>query len=365
MSKRAVAALGVALVVGLSELPAAAACVAAAVKDENPDGGVRTGLTQPAPGVVWISGTIVDQDSTTRPYVEHFDPITGWARSVLGLHQSGFNAIAAFPSGQAIAVGFEDSGASALAIMFDGSRWLDMLGSSTEKRYRGSLERVAVVPGTPAAYAVLAYGPVNLLHWDGSTWTTVTDALPLGSVLAVGAASANDVWAVGGRTDRYGVVHGMAERFHDGRWTQLKPPAKLTLLTGVDVRTPNEVWVTGLSQQGSMFVPFAAHWDGSVWRQLSLPLPNSPSSELGGLYAQSATNVWISASQWQHGGSVSALWHWNGNVWHYVTGSNAWTDTPLLAGFPGDVWFAAGQYRRTRFDGNRWVGTAACQRPEG
>jgi len=264
-----------------------------------------------------------------------------------------------------MAVGYENGGASALAVMFDGSRWLDTLDASTRLRFRGSLQKIAAVPTTASAYAVLAYGAANLLYWDGASWATVSDALPLGGVLAVGASSPDDVWAVGGMTNSYGVVHGLVERYRAGRWVQLAPPAKLTMLTGVAVKTPDDVWVTGLTQEGSSFRPYAAHWNGDAWSQIALPPHNAPFVAFGDVYVRSDSDVWISASQLQRGASLSSLWHWDGREWGFVTGSTAWTNAPLLAGNPGDVWFAAGQYRRTRFDDNRWMGMAGCAQQTG
>lgn len=362
MDSKAAAAIGAALAVTFSGNPVAASCVVTPVKDANPDNGYRTGLAQPAPNELWVSGTVSFKDATTYPYIERFDPLAGWSRSIFSsLRQSAFNAIAAFNPGQAIAVGFTDGGSTALAVMFDGSRWIDTLGSTSQRRFRGSLQKVAIVPATPTAYAVLAYGAANLLYWDGSMWSAVSDALPLGGVLAVGASSANDVWAVGGKTDRYGMVRGLVERFHNGVWTKRTPPAPLTLLTGVEVLAGDDVWVTGLTQQGPSFTPYAAHWNGTSWQQIALPL-HSPSAVYGDVYIQSKGNVWISASELHRGEGQSSLWHWNGHDWRFVTGSTGWTDAPLLAGYPGNVWFAAGTYRRTHFDGNRWVGVAACQR---
>jgi hypothetical protein len=362
MDTKTVAAIGVALAVAFSGNPVAASCLVAPVKDQNPDDGVRTGVAQPAPNDLWVSGTILHKDASTYPYVERFDPLAGWSRNVFSaMRQSAFNAIAAFDPGHAIAVGYTDGGANALAVMFDGSRWLKTLDSSGQTRFRGSLQKVAVVPMTMTAYAVLAYGSANLLYWDGSTWSAVNDVLPRGGVLAVGASSPNDVWAVGGRTDKYGMVRGLVERYHDGQWTRLNAPAPLTLLTGVEVRNVGDVWVTGLTQQGPSFAPFAAHWNGSSWKQIQLPL-QSPTAVYGDVYEQAEGNVWISASEREHGEQQSSLWHWNGNAWRFVEGSTSWTDAPLLAGYPGNVWFSAGTYRRTRFDGNHWMGVAACQR---
>jgi hypothetical protein len=366
MNSKGVAAVGAALAVAFSGTPVAASCIAVPAKDHTPENGVRTGLAQPAPNHLWVSGTVTLNDSSTHPYIERFDPVTGWSRSIFSsMGQSAFNSIGAFSPAQAIAVGFTDGGATALAVMFDGSRWFDTLGSSGNKRFRGSLQKIAVVPTTATAYAVLAYGTANLLYWDGSMWSAVVDVLPLGGVFAVGASSPNDVWAVGGRTDRYGIVRGLVERYHDGRWTELKPPAKLTMLTGVEVRQPNDVWVSGLTQQGSSFGPYVAHWDGSVWQQIALPLQNSPTAVYGDIYVQSERNIWISASDRHHGETHSSLWHWNGQDWLFVAGSTGWTEAPLLGGYPDNVWFTAGTYRRTRFDGNRWLGMIACDRRGG
>jgi hypothetical protein len=366
MDRKGVAAVGAALAIAFSGNPVAAGCVAAPEKDYNPENGVRTGLVQPAPNDLWVSGAVSLNDSTTYPYVERFDPLAGWSRSIFSsMGQSAFNSIGAFTPTQAMAVGFTDGGAMALAVMFDGTRWTDTLGSRGQKQFRGSLQKIAVVPTTATAYSVLAYGRANLLYWDGTTWSAVSDALPLGGVFAVGASSPDDVWAVGGRTDRYGIVRGLVERYHDGQWAELKPPAKLTMLTGVQVRRSDDVWVSGLTQQGPSFVPYAAHWNGSAWIQIVLPLQNSPSAVYGDIYVQSAGNIWISASDRHHGETHSSLWHWNGNDWLFVTGSARWTDAPLLGGYPGNVWFAAGTYRPPRSGENKWLGLVACDRQGG
>src|SRR5438128_932294 len=77
--------------------PAAAGCIASPVQDDNPTNGVRTGLVEPAANHLWISGTLLQKDMSKFPYVERFDPATGWSRWVLStLQQSAFNSIAAF-----------------------------------------------------------------------------------------------------------------------------------------------------------------------------------------------------------------------------------------------------------------------------
>jgi hypothetical protein len=345
-----------------SGTPAAAACLASPVEDTNPQHGIRTGVVEPAFDDLWISGTLAFSVTQTYPYVERYDPVDGWSTTVLSpLAHSAFMAIAALSSTQAVAVGFEHGGTSALAVSFDGSAWLQTLGGSDEATVRGSLQNVTAVPGTATAYAVLAYGASNLLYWNGSSWSPVADVLPLGSVLAVSASSDRDVWAAGGKTSRYGIVHGLVERFDGRRWLQLPPPESMGMITSVRAQGADDAWVTGLHQQGSTFVPFAAHWNGAVWQQISLPLDHTTAAVYGDIYAASSKELWISASQpRQQGGALTSLWHWNGHLWRYVDGSEGWTYTPILTGFRNAVWFAGGPYRRTREEGNKFVGFADC-----
>lgn len=353
--------VGAALV--LSSCPVLAACLATPVQDANPSNGTRTGIAEPASNYLWVSGTISLGLPATLPYIERFDPRAGWTTTVFSmLARSAFTSVAAFSTQQAMVVGYKSGGTDALAMALNGSQWTLTLGGSGQPRLRGSLQKVVAVPHTSTAYAVLAYGRANLVFWNGVTWTTVLDAFPPGSILSVSASSPDNIWAVGGTTSSYGVVHGRLERYDGHQWIVMRPPAALTLLTGVDARTADDAWVTGLTQQGSAFAPFAAHWNGHVWATVSLPLQRSAFATYGDTYAQSSSNVWMSAAQWEDGGSLTSLWHWNGIRWRFVTGSVGWSAAPVLAGMPDDVWFAAGAYRRAPSLGNKWVGMATCPR---
>ncbi len=358
---RRAAALCVALTLVWPFTPAAAACIASPVQDVNPQYGLRTGVAQPDASDVWISGTLAYSVSRTYPYIERYDP-GGWSSTVLTtMTRSAFTAIAAMSAGQAMAVGFENGGTSALAVLFDGSGWSQTLGGAGHASVRGTLQKIAAVPGTPTAYAVLAYGAYNLLFWDGRAWAPVADALPLGGVLAVNASSRNDVWAVGGRTDRFGIVHGLVERFDGRSWTRLPTPGRLTMLTSVSALGKNGAWVTGLEQQGPSFTPFAACWNGMSWQRIALPFGKVATAVYGAIDPASPSDLWISASvPRRYGGVVTSLWHWNGHTWRYVENSEGWSATPILAESGGSVWFAAGEYRRSKRDGNRYVGFAGC-----
>ena len=360
--KRAAAALAAMLAFSGASAPAVAACLASPVRDSNPEYGIRTGVAEPAISDLWVSGTLAYSMTRTYPYVERYDAATGWSTTVLGtLARSAFTAIAATSATQAVAVGFEDGGTTALAVSFDGNGWAQTLGAPSQAPVRGTLQKIAAVPGTSTAYAVLAYGASNLLFWNGATWSPVTDALPVGGVLAVSASSARDVWAVGGWTNRYGELRGLVERFDGRNWSKLPAPAPLTMLTSIVARGGADAWVTGLKQEGSGFGPFAAHWNGSSWRQITLPLGNIPSAVYGDVYPAPGGDLWISASVPRaYGGIQTSLWHWNRNAWRYVDGSEGWTDTPIMAGTSDTVWFAAGEYRRTKQDGNKFVGFAGC-----
>ncbi len=357
------ATLGAAFLISLSAQAAAAAtCVATPVEDANPQHGIRTGLSAPALDDVWVSGTIALGTTRTFPYVEHFDSVVGWSTTVLpSMHESAFNAIASLSSTQAMAVGFGNGGATAIAVLFDGAVWSETLGGPGTSRVRGALQRIAAVPHTTVAYAVLAYGDANMMLWNGSAWSAVADSERVGSIRNVAASSAHDVWAVGGWTNRNGELHAVVERFDGRSWLTLPSPGPLTMLTSVDPRSRGDAWVTGLQQHGYYFTPFAAHWNGTSWQRVGLPFDNTPSAVYGDFYSASASDAWVGASvPRRDGGAMSSLWHWNGHAWRYVTGGAGWSDTPIVAGFQETLWFAGGPYRRSQHEGNRYIGFARC-----
>ena len=194
---------------------------------------------------------------------------------------------------------------------------------------------------------------LNMLteRWNGSTWRQIAAPAVLHrdeSLLAVGASSATDAWAVGftktvGAAGRFPLAapwNGMA-------WTIVPTPTltggSMSTLTGVVDFSPTNAWAVGRGRNGAAL---AEHWNGSTWSVVPVPTPaGSSSSQLSGISAVSPSNIWAVGSATTVVGTTvvgrTLAEHWNGTAWSIVTSRNA-TNSNLLTGVAAvaanDVW---------------------------
>jgi hypothetical protein len=151
-------------------------------------------------------------------------------------------------------------------------------------------------------------GPVDSLieQWDGSAWHIVAntghDALN-----AVAAISPRDIWAVGGQLN-YGVGSGPLILHWDGTTWSVVPsvrPADTNFVTlaGVAVIAANDVWTVGRQDAGSahLLQPLVEHWDGTAWRIVSSPLPQSATNGmLSSVTRIPSTHQLWAVGEWSH-----------------------------------------------------------------
>ena len=144
-------------------------------------------------------------------------------------------------------------------------------------------------------------------HWNGTTWSHVPTPNVFRfdeKLLAVSPAAANDVWAVG-LTKRTGFAHTDPLAAHyDGRsWTFVTTPAQpggsRSALFGVANLGANNAWAVGHSGDNKALVE---HWDGTAWTRITVPDPKAPAgmtfagATLNGLSARSATDIWAAGT---------------------------------------------------------------------
>jgi hypothetical protein len=209
-------------------------------------------------------------------------------------------------------------------------------------------------------------GPGRTLaeHWDGSTWNVVAtpNASTTGNILtAVSAASATDVWAVGGYVSggtasnpEYATV---AEHYDGVSWSLVPGPALIgSELTGVSAIAPNNAWAVGYATNGSRLVTLIEHWNGSSWTVVGSPNEGAGDNVLEDLVALAPDNIWAAGYSEPVTGAglyrVTLTLHWNGWSWSRVASPNVVLGTGLeniLWGVSGsaanDVW-AVGIYTR-------------------
>jgi hypothetical protein len=184
---------------------------------------------------------------------------------------------------------------------------------------------------------------LNMLteHWNGSTWSQIPTPAVLHldeSLLAVGASSASDAWAVGfekgvGAAGRF----PLAVHWNGSSWTIVPTPTQTggskSTLNGVVDLGPTNAWAVGRSRSATALVE---HWNGTAWSIVPVPTPaGAATSQLAAISALSPSNIWAVGSVVNIVGTTvqnrTLVEHWNGSAWSIVPSRNA-TASNLLTG---------------------------------
>lgn len=150
----------------------------------------------------------------------------------------------------------------------------------------------------------------DVLHYNGSTWSTVTIPGAAGiDTTSVQSTWKNNVWVFGEFNTKQGITSSAAFRYNGSAWTRISVPAQ-TYLQGTVVLGPWNVWAFGGSgsMAGDIF-----HWTGSGWKAYDTNYSFSFLPQA--ISASSASNVWIVGLT---GNSTPKLvaYHWNGSHWY-------------------------------------------------
>jgi hypothetical protein len=291
-----------------------------------PRGGARRGLVSQYDGVTWrsVPRTGLPGDETLRA-VDVVSAADVW---VVGDQRAG------------------TSGYGTMAAHWNGTTWTREPTPNGNPGGLNGLNGVAAAGGT--VWAVGTYvdpsSSINrrklILHRAGGIWRvsaapTVAAYEHLAAVDATGPA---DAWAVGSATsDTQGAAMGpLALRWNGTSWVSMRPPATgSTTLTGVDARTPSDVWAVGSSSNADGKQPYVARFDGISWRRVATPTI-AGGGELTDVVALSpSTAVAVGRSN-----GVPLVLRWNGTSWTRETtpGSANPYVTGAAAGGPNTVW---------------------------
>jgi hypothetical protein len=275
--------------------------------------------------------------SNPQTLIEHWNG-TAWRRISVSPSAGWLNGVAATSPHDIWAVGF--SGARALFLHFNGTRWR-RVASPAVGSARGVLADVTVI-SPRNAWAAGGIGTKTLIeHWNGTEWRRVPSPSPqqLPLLTGISAASAGDVWAVGGLSKTL-ILH-----WNGSAWRRLRAPAVgsgagLLRMSGT---SPRNVWAvgatrgfppvgapragfalpaTGTEQPVSVAgaapaaEPLILHWNGTAWRRMSTPVPAN-GGMLIGVGAASGHNAWAVGCTRTFASSKARpfVLHWHGTAW--------------------------------------------------
>jgi hypothetical protein len=187
-----------------------------------------------------------------------------------------------------------------------------------------------------------------------------------GELQSVSAASPSDAWATGFSGDNKVLM----AHWNGTAWARVSIPLTgFPSLNSVSADSASDAWAVGQTcgSACNSVKDLALRWNGTNWANVAIPSPGKPPvvDDLYSVSAAAPNDVWaVGFFGHSGGGNLSALaLHWNGTAWAQVPVPNA-AHVELLAvtaKSPNDVW-AVGDDLST-FDALilHWNGTAWTQ----
>ena len=176
---------------------------------------------------------------------------------------------------------------------------------------------LVVAPGAAAAPAASC-----------ELWTGVPPPSPgaseneLDGMRALGPCN---VWAVGFYQNvTNGQILSLAEHWNGTAWKVMSTPSPdsdRNVLSAVGAATINDAWAVGQYFPSSTTNPLVLHWDGQQWTQTAAPHPGTD-SVLEAVTATSAKDVWAVGGYIASSGPKTLIEHWNGTKWSQVPSPN-------------------------------------------
>jgi hypothetical protein len=297
-------------------------------------GGVEelSSVTALSPTDVWAVGTHIGSiNGVPSPALIEHNTGSGWKivnGPDVGPTGASLHAVDAASSHDIWAVG--NAGPESLALHYDGTKWR-VVPTPTAANGGGRLLAVAGL-SSANAWAVgvgagTGDGPATLIeHWNGHSWSVVPSPnqapTDYNELRAVAAVSANDIWAVGNRSDDFN--QPLAEHWDGHTWSVVPVP---------DVpREPTDEWgaglrdVTAVSAHDVWAVGEAGlsyHWDGHSWKIIPVPRNAADADghgiSINSISARSSHDAW--AVGYGFGGALTM--RWNGTAWKLVSSPDA------------------------------------------
>jgi hypothetical protein len=214
---------------------------------------------------------------------------------------------------------------------FDGST---LLGSGTVSGDSATLVTTALPVGTSTLTATYeGDGNYSASTSPGVSVTVVSAATPAsppfqlmtsptvnGSLSAVSAVSATDIWAVGFQNTSNGDVAPLTENFNGTSWSVVAAPtpagASSADFNAVSALASNNVWAVGNSDSVNssgvgVSTPLVEHFNGTSWSIQTIP---ATAGSLNAVTAISPTDVWAVGG----GDGGQLIEHFNGTSWSVV-----------------------------------------------
>jgi hypothetical protein len=255
-----------------------------------------------------------------------------------------FTGVATVSDSDAWAVGyrsgaaFTNVGAKVLIDNWNGTAWSQVAVPATPGN-------TALLLGVSASSATDAWavGRTQLnksdfelvaLHWNGTAWSvspgfaTAISIISGASAVGVADISAGDAYAIGNSA---ATAVGSLAHWNGTAWSPVTLPLPAhansnTTLNAISADGPDDVWIVGtfLDSANGQNETFSEHFNGTAWSVVPMPLVNSSNInaffQFNGIKANSASDVWAVGDSGvvDVPGSQTLIEHFNGTAWSIV-----------------------------------------------
>jgi hypothetical protein len=160
-----------------------------------------------------------------------------------------------------------------LIVHWNGTSWSRVTNPKPVKGFLLSVAAVSAtdawaVGGTPGGKCPDCYATL-IMHWNGKSWQRYASAPVISGHLISVTASKNGVWAVGEATA--GDIGGaLVLRLIGTRW-YVVPNPYAAIVAGVAVTGPDSVWADAFEDGAGLLT----HWDGKTWKTVPFPVHGS------------------------------------------------------------------------------------------
>jgi hypothetical protein len=217
---------------------------------------------------------------------------------------SGYSAVVALAKDDAWVFGGTNPGgaSSPAAEYWNGAAW-------RSSRLPPGLSGFIVAAGASSASNVWAVGDGYALRWDGTRWSVARMWPQTGQLTSVAAINRNDVWVFGSPT--FSGDPGLGAWHFNGRsWIRATGLARSVYRASAVAR--HDIWAVTLGPRGG----WVLRYDGRSWKRVRSAAAALANTQLNNILAVSRTRVWVSGitpASGQSGRLVLA--RWDGSRW--------------------------------------------------
>ncbi len=291
-------------------------------------------VAETAANDVWAAVS-ADNNHNSYALMEHWDGNSWQVVPVAVVTNSILFGVTAISPANAWAVGTNYDSHTTLIEHWDGLQWSVVPNPAPQYSEIQNVTSISANDIWAVGASIVMSGQLGSYqtlteHWDGQSWSVIPsanvnrpDSLQQNGLSAVAASASNDVWAVGGYSDKSGSLESLIEHWDGSSWSIVPaPPVGVEdYLYAVSARAANDAWVVG-GYNGTTAL-LALHWDGSSWQSVNVPYSGTTTNGLFDVTALAANDVWaVGDYAGRDGNNHTLVEHWDGSTWQQVASPN-------------------------------------------